>query len=240
MFSLIQKFFEAIFGIFRRPGDARIMPPIPLALSHESFEIRVETSHVVKTSANSWHMVAAAKNIGQGAWQDLVLEAEFLDGETPLSVEREELQRGQAPLLQGDTLPIDIRMPCPEGATKVRATLKGDKGPAEAPQTKPVLTHERVKISERQHEVRWFGDGQNGFAHLTLEVENTGRALGLLKLRVSSTRKDGSVIDERTALPTYQGAPALLKGERRLVHVITRVPKDYGTYTVVVEEIEHS
>jgi len=243
MLTFIQKLIGAFLALFQKPASsAPLLPPMPLSFKTEGFKIRVETSHIVTTKIATWRISAAAQNDGKSAYQELKLRASFYKESELLGEVDEELQRGQALLFPGDTLPIDLRMPLPEGTTRVVATLVGETSDESEIKSTPVklAMPPGLSLRERQHEQHWFGDGNQGFCHLTIEIHNEGKPIKLLKLNTKFKLKNGDVCEERTVLPTYEGAPTILQGERRLAHVIARVPKSYGTYELEIGELERT
>lgn len=234
----------------QRPEDQS--PPVAVKVEANGFQVRVEASLAVTTKLVTWHFVGAIRNDQNDQVSNLVMEVKFFKDSTLLSTETVELQRGQAPMVQGDTMPLDVRVPMPADADRAVAHIRGDRGPAKPPKTQdvPRLSWNQQKplkslvFKERLHEVHWFGDGSRGFCHLTLELTNNepshpsrGR-LKLVRLKVVFEDVAGAVLEEREVLPVYQGACPILSGERRLAHIIVRVPKSYASYRVTVEEVE--
>lgn len=242
MLTFIQKIIGALLALFQRPLQAGpILPPMPLTFNTDGFKIRVETSHIVTTNLATWRISAAALNEDDVAYDELKLRASFFRNSEHLGDVEEELQRGQALLFPGDTLPIDLRMPLPEGTTRVVATLIGERSEDAEISATPIsliMPPPGISLQERQHVQHWFGDGSQGFCHLTIEIHNEGKPIKLLKLNTTFKLKSGDVCEERTVLPTYEGAPTILQGERRLAHVIARVPKTYSSYELEIGELE--
>lgn len=233
----------------RRPENQS--PTVPIRVEADGFHVRVESSLAVTTKLVTWHFVGAIRNDDSDQISDLVMDVEFFRGSTSLAKESVELQRGQAPMIHGDTMPLDVRVPMPADADRAVARVRGDRSKAGALKTQDVArlgwgTLKPVKsleFKERLHDVHWFGDGTRGFCHLTLELTNNeplhavrGR-LTLVRLKVAFEDLAGVVLEEREVLPVYEGASPILSGERRLAHVIVRVPKSYASYRVTVEEV---
>ena len=94
-----------------------------------------------------------------------------------------------------------------------------------------------IVFRERLREFRPFGDGRQGFCHLTLEVDNQGQAVSVLKLEIAFFDAGKKLLDQREVLAAWTGGPPIHSGERRLVHVISKVPSSFRSYSGAVVDV---
>lgn len=251
---MIRTLLEALFGWFfrmfssepKRIGAGNL--PVDFETSVAGLTLRVDRATMLARVEPMLHVVGVVQNFGDQVVREMFFEVEGISGEESRGRgDVEVIGTHQAALQPGDSHAFDFKVALRGDVQRVsiRATgLDAERArPARPSKEAPVdwalacPSGVAVVFRERLHEVRKFGDGTQGFCHLSLEVENSGREVKVLKVQVRFMDDTGEVLDNREALVAWAGGPELKGGERRLVHVISKVPSNYSGYSGTVVEI---
>lgn len=250
---MIKTLFDALFGwffaLFSTRQKALPTPEIKVIFSSHlsGLSLRVERATMLARADSVVHLTGVVINDTSHAIKKLsvVLHASHR-GQSVGKMDFEMVESHQASLLPGDSHAWEIKMPIRTDADQITVTT--DTVDTESPRARPskeaavtwdlrVPNGMALVFRERQHESFHYGDTHNGFCHLTIEVENLGREVSVLKLIVTFFDNAEEVIDEREVFAAWAGGPKIMTNERRLVHVITKVPSSYTSYLGRVVEI---
>ncbi len=249
---MITKLFNALFGwifaIFKTENKRIAQDQISVEAYLKGLDFRPVQCAMLDRSEPILLLTGTFFNHGQNTIKRLDLKVSAFDGQELVgSSEAEVVGSHQAELRHGDSQAWEYRMPVSRNASRVElSSMEIEYSPmTSAPPAREARINWEDKLPsgvlvvfrERLHRTQAFGDGTQAFCHLTIEVENSGRALAVLKIAVSFFDKENNVIDTREALAAWKGGPPIQPGERRLVHLISKVPSNYSHYSGRVSEV---
>jgi hypothetical protein len=249
---MITKLFNALFGwlfgIFKSENKRIAQDQISVQAYLKGLDFRPVQCVVLARSEPILLLTGTFLNHGEDTIKRLTLKVSALDGQTLIaSSEAEVVGSHQAELLHGDSQAWEYRMPVNGNVTRVEISsveIEHSELTTAPPAREARIDWEGklpsgvlVVFRERLQRTQAFGDGTRAFCHLTIEVENSGRVLEVLKIEVSFFDEENRVIDTREALAAWKGGPPIEPGERRLVHLISKVPSNYSHYSGRVTEV---
>ncbi len=249
---MITKLFNALFGwlfaIFKTENKRIARDQISVLAYLKGLEFRPVRCAMLDRAEPVLVLTGTFFNHGEDTIKRLDLKVSAFDGQVLISsAETEVVGSHQAELRHGDSQAWEYRMPVSGHVSHVEISaveIEYSAATSAPPSREARINWEDklpsgvlVVFRERLHRTQAFGDGTRAFCHLTIEVENSGRALGVLKLEVSFFDENKKVIDTREALAAWKGGPPIEPGERRLVHLISKVPSNYSHYTGRVTEV---
>ncbi len=249
---MITRLFNALFGwFFSLLGPKKKLleqESIPVVTYIKGISFRTDRA-VFMARAQPFLLVSGTFfNQGDQTISLLGIKITAFDGQNAVGEsDTEVIGSHQANLQPGDSQAWEFRMPLTQTSNRIEiSTVEMEYAPPiKAPPTKEARIDWDMKVPagvlvvfrERLHKTQAFGDGTRLFCHLTIEVQNSGRAVKVLKLDLKFLDQNDKVIDTREALAAWTGGPAIEPGERRLVHVISKVPENYSYYAGRVVEV---
>lgn len=248
---MIGKLFKALFGwlfsAFRSENKLIANDSVEVATYIKGVDFRPDRAALVVRNEPILHLTGTFFNQDEATIELLEVKITAFDGQNVVGEsETEVVGSHQADLQQGDSQAWEFRMPLKRAANRAEISTVAldhstEKKAAKIGEAKidwdvKVPMGVAVVFNERLHRTQAFGDGSRLFCHLTVEVQNTGSSVRVLKLELSFFDKENKTVDTREALAAWTGGPALQPGERRLVHVISKVPSNYSHYSGRVVE----
>jgi tetratricopeptide (TPR) repeat protein len=239
-----------------RPAVAPLVEvPVELTSDAKSAGMKLETrlSELSNYSTSSYHQQAIAlTNTGKAAWQELVVQADFLDAKGRL-LHREPikaLQDHEPEVRPGDLLVFNHLQKSTPQLAKVRlqVTLRREL-PMRALKVmpKPLTVDWAIErpagvnlgFKERSGTVSRSAMFDTVYMKPIVEIENTGDvAVKTVRMELTTFDEAGKQLTRKDHLAVSGAGMALLPGETRLDHWHESVPKTYHHYQLKVIEVE--
>lgn len=245
LFNALFRWFFSLFGSKQR---LLTQESIPVVTYIKGISFRPDRAVLLPRTEPILLITGTYFNQGDQTISLLGVKVTAFDGQNAVGESTTEvIGSHQANLQPGDSQAWEFRMPLKDSSNRIEiSTVEMEYAPAiKAPPTKEARIDWDMKVPagmlvvfrERLHKTQAFGDGTRSFCHLTIEVQNSGRAIKVLKLELKFLNENDEIIDTREALASWTGGPAIEPGERRLVHVISKVPENYSYYAGRVVEV---
>lgn len=251
---MIRTLFEAFFGWFfalfsSKPkrltsGDL----PVEFRSRVQGLSLRVDRATMMARIEPMLHLVGVLENRGDNVVHEISFAITAYRDETAVGGQDQEIVAAHhAALHAGDSHAFDLKIAlksdtnrvvvstCEESAERARPQRPSPEAKIDWPAGMPPGID--LVFRERKNETHRFGDGRFAYCHLSLEVENGGRDVNVLKLDLRFFDGQGREVDKRETLAAWAGGPPLKRGERRLVHVISKVPANYTGYLGQVADV---